>query len=137
MQKDRVVKAVFLYRDGSTKTKLGQKGQGSGGSVQGMKGCFRSQCSRFRCISFDDLRLKAACFQHLCLMFDSDQRPRGSSTCVWSTTPVAVICFRRIFRSLNNVQLSEKTAKVGMTRFELATPCTPCKCATGLRYIPN
>gem|GEM_PF-4792989 len=25
---------------------------------------------------------------------------------------------------------------VGMTRFELATPCTPCKCATGLRYIP-
>src|SRR5690606_38154939 len=20
---------------------------------------------------------------------------------------------------------------------ELATPCTPCKCATGLRYVPN
>src|ERR1700729_4076250 len=26
---------------------------------------------------------------------------------------------------------------VGTTRFELATPCTPCKCATGLRYVPN
>ena len=25
---------------------------------------------------------------------------------------------------------------VGMARFELTTPCTPCKCATGLRYIP-
>jgi dihydroorotase len=24
-----------------------------------------------------------------------------------------------------------------MTGFEPATPCTPCKCATGLRYIPN
>ena len=23
-----------------------------------------------------------------------------------------------------------------MARFELTTPCTPCKCATGLRYIP-
>ncbi len=26
---------------------------------------------------------------------------------------------------------------VGKTRFELATPCTPCKCATGLRHFPN
>ena len=26
---------------------------------------------------------------------------------------------------------------VGTTRFELATPCTPCKCATGLRYVPK
>ncbi len=26
---------------------------------------------------------------------------------------------------------------VGMTGFEPATPCTPCKCATGLRHIPN
>lgn len=26
---------------------------------------------------------------------------------------------------------------VGMTGFEPATPCTPCKYATGLRYIPN
>ena len=25
---------------------------------------------------------------------------------------------------------------VGMAGFELATPCTPCKCATRLRYIP-
>ncbi len=26
---------------------------------------------------------------------------------------------------------------VGKTRFELATPCTPYKCATGLRHFPN
>ena len=25
---------------------------------------------------------------------------------------------------------------VGMAGFELATPCTPCKCATRLRHIP-
>lgn len=32
---------------------------------------------------------------------------------------------------------SDLSCEVGMTRFELATPCTPCKYATGLRYIPN
>ncbi len=26
---------------------------------------------------------------------------------------------------------------VGARRFELPTPCTPCKCATRLRYAPN
>ena len=26
---------------------------------------------------------------------------------------------------------------VGAAGFELATPCTPCKCATRLRYAPN
>ena len=26
---------------------------------------------------------------------------------------------------------------VGVTGFEPATPCTPCKCATGLRYVPR
>jgi hypothetical protein len=26
---------------------------------------------------------------------------------------------------------------VGTTGFEPATPCTPCKCATGLRYVPK
>ena len=26
---------------------------------------------------------------------------------------------------------------VGVAGFELATPCTPCKCATRLRYAPN
>jgi hypothetical protein len=26
---------------------------------------------------------------------------------------------------------------VGATRFELATPCTPCKCATRLRHAPT
>jgi hypothetical protein len=26
---------------------------------------------------------------------------------------------------------------VGMAGFELATPCTPCKCATRLRYTPT
>ena len=26
---------------------------------------------------------------------------------------------------------------VGVAGFELATPCTPCKCATKLRYTPN
>ena len=32
---------------------------------------------------------------------------------------------------------SHLSSEVGTTRFELATPCTPCKCATGLRYVPN
>jgi hypothetical protein len=27
--------------------------------------------------------------------------------------------------------------RVGTTGFEPATPCTPCKCATGLRYVPR
>ncbi len=26
---------------------------------------------------------------------------------------------------------------VGVAGFELATPCTPCKCATRLRYTPR
>ena len=26
---------------------------------------------------------------------------------------------------------------VGVAGFELATPCTPCKCATRLRYTPK
>lgn len=26
---------------------------------------------------------------------------------------------------------------VGVAGFELATPCTPCKCATRLRYTPT
>ena len=26
---------------------------------------------------------------------------------------------------------------VGTARFELATPCTPSKCATRLRYVPT
>ncbi len=29
------------------------------------------------------------------------------------------------------------SSQVGKTRFELATPCTPYKCATGLRHFPN
>ena len=33
--------------------------------------------------------------------------------------------------------VSFDTLLVGTTRFELATPCTPCKCATGLRYVPK
>jgi hypothetical protein len=27
--------------------------------------------------------------------------------------------------------------RIGTARFELATPCTPCKCATRLRYAPT
>jgi hypothetical protein len=32
-----------------------------------------------------------------------------------------------------------KTLKklVGTPRFELGTPCTPCKCATRLRHVPS
>ena len=33
--------------------------------------------------------------------------------------------------------LTEGFVFVGTTRFELATPCTPYKCATGLRHVPN
>ena len=35
------------------------------------------------------------------------------------------------------LQINDLQLFVGTTRFELATPCTPCKCATGLRYVPN
>ena len=37
-------------------------------------------------------------------------------------------------QSSRNTALSNQ---VGTTRFELATSCTPCKHATGLRYVPN
>lgn len=34
--------------------------------------------------------------------------------------------------------ISQMTLKlVGTTRFELAASCTPCKRATGLRYVPK
>jgi site-specific DNA recombinase len=36
-----------------------------------------------------------------------------------------------------NGTFSTLSSQVGTTRFELATPCTPCKCATGLRYVPR
>ena len=49
------------------------------------------------------------------------------------------------FLSMSSASLKQKTAinggflvlMVGMTGFEPATTCTPCKCATRLRYIPN
>jgi site-specific DNA recombinase len=50
-------------------------------------------------------------------------------------------------RGLNSVSEDDKTGQgglkatlsslVGWTGFEPATPCTPCKCATGLRHHPN
>lgn len=36
-----------------------------------------------------------------------------------------------------NGNYSTLSCQVGKTRFELATPCTPYKCATGLRHFPN
>src|SRR5450631_4416288 len=33
--------------------------------------------------------------------------------------------------------LNTRKLLVGATRFELATPCTPCKCATRLRHAPT
>ncbi len=35
------------------------------------------------------------------------------------------------------IDFSTLSRQVGTTGFEPATPCTPCKCATGLRYVPN
>ena len=34
------------------------------------------------------------------------------------------------------VLLTHSMTLVGTAGFELATPCTPCKCATRLRYAP-
>ena len=34
-------------------------------------------------------------------------------------------------------QLAPLGEMVGVAGFELATPCTPCKCATRLRYTPK
>ena len=45
----------------------------------------------------------------------------------------------RVSEDLKNGQGSKNaplSAQVGTTGFEPATPCTPCKCATGLRYVP-
>ena len=42
-----------------------------------------------------------------------------------------------IFHILKKAHNIVSLKSVGTTRFELATPCTPCKCATGLRYVPN
>ena len=36
-----------------------------------------------------------------------------------------------------NSERSDATKLVGTARFELATPCTPCKCATRLRHVPT
>ena len=35
------------------------------------------------------------------------------------------------------VRLLKRDWVVGAAGFELATPCTPCKCATGLRHAPT
>jgi hypothetical protein len=45
--------------------------------------------------------------------------------------------------AIADMESGEATARagdlklVGATRFELATPCTPCKCATRLRHAPT
>lgn len=40
-------------------------------------------------------------------------------------------------KNRTNGKNSNLSCQVGWTRFELATPCTPYKCATGLRHHPN
>ena len=37
----------------------------------------------------------------------------------------------------NGLTSSQAAVLVGVAGFELATPCTPCKCATRLRYTPK
>ena len=43
---------------------------------------------------------------------------------------------RSLWRAVRRV-LDDLRELVGTARFELATPCTPCKCATRLRYVPT
>jgi hypothetical protein len=60
-------------------------------------------------------------------------------------TPSEQFCF--LVRLCEQVRTASEKAKpaavaagflfVGTTGFEPATPCTPCKCATGLRYVPK
>src|ERR1035437_156058 len=45
-------------------------------------------------------------------------------------------CSSRSFSS-GSIFVMRSEKMVGTARFELATPCTPCKCATRLRYVPN
>ena len=53
--------------------------------------------------------------------------------------------FRTLFRTLSPerprgqplVRANPLISLVGTAGFELATPCTPCKCATRLRYVPK
>ncbi len=40
-------------------------------------------------------------------------------------------------RAIAQCEIALDCCMVGVAGFELATPCTPCKCATKLRYTPN
>ncbi len=46
-------------------------------------------------------------------------------------------CAQRVFFEQLEKWIHDELKLVGTARFELATPCTPCKCATGLRHVPN
>ncbi len=46
-------------------------------------------------------------------------------------------CLNASMPNKKTLALSQGSFSVGKTRFELATPCTPYKCATGLRHFPN
>ncbi len=50
-----------------------------------------------------------------------------------SAQPIAI----RLVRRFMGQPLHKLIELVGATRFELATPCTPCKCATRLRHAPT
>ncbi len=40
-------------------------------------------------------------------------------------------------KAVSDFSLTALELLVGTAGFELATPCTPCKCATRLRYAPK
>ena len=52
----------------------------------------------------------------------------------WQSVRAAV---RRVMATSCAVYGTDRVKLVGAPRFELGTPCTPCKCATRLRHAPT
>ncbi len=86
------------------------------------------------------LLLVPAAPKRVILMGGGHNKKPSAATHLWAFLRTAFACNRLRRSRLGCAQKSPGNRQgfllVGMTRFELATPCTPCKCATGLRYIP-
>ena len=98
-------------------------------------------------IFFDRQEKKKACkywlftgFNRIEWTFSRDGKIRKTfwKSCWWRVSILETLKTHRLthriyFRPIHSLY----PPLVGTTRFELATPCTPCKCATGLRYVPK
>ena len=103
-------------------------------------GWFRCRCTadwigsfHFAASSSQERRyFRLACFSL------SNQLPRWFSSATQSNKkePDKLTLKAHYFIAAHNHLIATAVRLVGMTGFEPATTCTPCKCATRLRYIP-